>query len=66
MRSKELLEQGCSVLSHQLDGWWLDTGKKDDLLTANSVILDEWVKRQLLGEIDEEKPCEWTGPPGKR
>ena len=51
---QELLEQGCSVLSHQLDSWWLDTGKKDDLLTANSVVLDEWVKRQLLGEVDEE------------
>jgi glucose-1-phosphate thymidylyltransferase len=51
---QELLEEGCSVLSHQLDSWWLDTGKKDDLLTANSIVLDEWVKRQLLGEIDTE------------
>jgi glucose-1-phosphate thymidylyltransferase len=51
---QKLLEQGCNVLSHQLESWWLDTGKKDDLLTANSVVLDEWVKRQLLGEIDEE------------
>jgi glucose-1-phosphate thymidylyltransferase len=51
---QKLLEQGCSVLSHQLESWWLDTGKKDDLLTANSVVLDEWVKRQLLGEVDGE------------
>ncbi|HEY7318191.1 MAG TPA: glucose-1-phosphate thymidylyltransferase, partial [Candidatus Binatia bacterium] len=51
---QELLRQGFNVLSHRLDSWWLDTGKKDDLLTANSVVLDEWVKRQILGEVDKE------------
>ncbi len=47
-----LLSQGCKVLSHRIDAWWLDTGKKDDLLTANTVVLDEWVQRKIDGEID--------------
>ncbi len=51
---QELLEQGRTVLSRQIDGWWLDTGKKDDLLTANTVVLDEWVTRQVDGEVDQQ------------
>jgi glucose-1-phosphate thymidylyltransferase len=51
---QQFLDQGCNVLSHQLESWWLDTGKKDDLLTANSIVLDEWVKRQLFGDVDAE------------
>jgi glucose-1-phosphate thymidylyltransferase len=47
-----LLNDGREVTSDQVDAWWLDTGKKDDLLTANTVVLDEWVKRRIDGEID--------------
>ena len=47
-----LLNDGKEVTSDQVDAWWLDTGKKDDLLTANTVVLDEWVKRKIDGEID--------------
>jgi glucose-1-phosphate thymidylyltransferase len=49
---QELLQQGCAVLSNRLECWWLDTGKKDDLLTANTAVLDEWVKRRIDGEAD--------------
>jgi glucose-1-phosphate thymidylyltransferase len=47
-----LLESGGKVLSDRIEAWWLDTGKKDDLLTANTVVLDEWVTRRIDGEVD--------------
>lgn len=50
---QELIEMGCNVESFVLDMWWLDTGKKDDLLTANAIILDEWLTEKIDATIDE-------------
>lgn len=51
---QELINMDCRVESFVLDMWWLDTGKKDDLLTANGTVLDEWLKPGIEGEVDDE------------
>jgi glucose-1-phosphate thymidylyltransferase len=50
---QRMLETDKKVDWRKLEGWWLDTGKKDDLLSANTQVLDEWCLREILGEVDE-------------
>ena len=47
-----LIDQQKNVEARQIEGWWLDTGKKDDLLEANQIILDTCLKSAVLGEVD--------------
>ncbi len=47
-----LINQQKQVVAHNLQGWWLDTGKKDDLLEANRLILDTYLTTSVVGEID--------------
>lgn len=48
-----LINQEKKVEARQIEGWWLDTGKKDDLLEANRIILDTCLKSAVLGEVDD-------------
>ncbi|MGD1901462.1 MAG: glucose-1-phosphate thymidylyltransferase [Geitlerinemataceae cyanobacterium] len=50
---QKLIDLGQPVESEQIEGWWLDTGKKDDLLSANQIVLDAQVATDLNGELDE-------------
>lgn len=35
-----LIDSGFKVLPHHVEGWWKDTGKPEDILEANHLILD--------------------------
>ncbi|WP_088890087.1 glucose-1-phosphate thymidylyltransferase [Leptolyngbya ohadii] len=49
-----LIDWQSPVEARQIRGWWLDTGKKDDLLEANRVILDSCIDCQIHGEVDDQ------------
>ena len=49
-----LIDDQKRVEACQLEGWWLDTGKKDDLLEANRIILDTCLESSVLSEVDDE------------
>ena len=54
-----LIDTGHTVRPHVISGWWKDTGKLEDMLEANRIILDTLVPRnegtvtdsELLGKV---------------
>ena len=49
---QKMIDLDHPVESFQLEGWWLDTGKKDDLLDANQIVLDAFPDATVAGEVD--------------
>jgi glucose-1-phosphate thymidylyltransferase len=49
---QEMVNMGFKVKAETLNSWWLDTGKKDDILSANAKILDEYVERDVKGKVE--------------
>ncbi len=52
-----LIRNGHRVSHQLLDGWWIDTGKKDPLLECNRLVLDTVVRR-VEGAVDDASKVE--------
>jgi glucose-1-phosphate thymidylyltransferase len=50
---QELINHGYTVHPYIHDGWWIDTGKKDDLLEANRMVLEE-LEPLVEGYVDRD------------
>jgi glucose-1-phosphate thymidylyltransferase len=49
---QQLLNSNLKVDSHIVRGWWKDTGKPEDVLDANHLILD-MLESQINGEVED-------------
>ncbi|MBN1355016.1 glucose-1-phosphate thymidylyltransferase [bacterium] len=49
---QELINMGFQVDPHVVRGWWKDTGKLEDMLEANRMVLDNQNSR-ILGNVDQ-------------
>ena len=48
---QEMINMGFKVRAELLKTWWLDTGKKDDILSANAKILDDYIEYDVKGNV---------------
>lgn len=49
---QHLITTGKNVRSHVIQGWWKDTGRVEDLLEANRIVLAD-LETRVAGEVDE-------------
>jgi glucose-1-phosphate thymidylyltransferase len=52
-----LIDHGYTVEQEILEGWWIDTGKKDPLLHCNRLVLDT-IDARIDGVLDDESRVE--------
>ncbi len=52
-----LIDSGKNVRSHIITGWWKDTGKLEDLLEANRIILPG-IEPKIEGKVDSDSKVE--------
>ena len=49
---QDLIDRSLTVTPHIVEGWWKDTGKLEDMLEANRLILDT-LERRVEGQVDD-------------
>ena len=54
---QDLIDRGLAVRPHVVEGWWKDTGKLEDMLEANRLILDT-LDARIEGTVDAESRLE--------
>jgi glucose-1-phosphate thymidylyltransferase len=54
---QNLIDRGLTVRPHIVEGWWKDTGKLEDILEANRLILDT-LERRIEGKVDDDSRVE--------
>jgi len=50
-----MLRDGGRVEHAVHGGWWLDIGKKDDVLAANALLLDEYARLDVRGAVEDSR-----------
>ena len=61
---QQLITSGKRVRSHVITGWWKDTGRVEDLLEANRIILGD-LPHRVEGQVDAASTVEspvWIAP----
>ena len=48
---QRLLESGGKIIYHEVSGWWKDTGRPEDILEANRLVLDD-LKPAHKGKVE--------------
>ena len=49
---QNLLDKGGRIVFHEVSGWWKDTGRPEDILEANRLVLDD-LKPSNKGRIEQ-------------
>ena len=49
---QNLLDSGGKITYHEITGWWKDTGRPEDILEANQLVLGDLSSR-MMGKVEE-------------